>query len=64
MILLQEGEAVAGSEDDFPACRLQLSGKDLQERRLPGSVGSDQAIAVPFGKLDVHIFKQRFFPNA
>ena len=64
MILLQEGETFAGSDGDLAFARLELPGEDLKERGFAGAVGSDQAVTVPFGKFDIDVFKQGFFPHA
>lgn len=58
MILLQEGEALAGSNCDLALAWFELTGQDLKERRLAGAVSADQAVAVPFGEFDIDIFEQ------
>ena len=57
MVLLQHGETLARCDDDVAVCRLELSGENLQKRRLSGAVRTDDTIAVALGKFDVYIFK-------
>ena len=64
VILLQERETLSGCDDNITVGRLQLSGKDLQEGRFTGTVGTDQTVAVAFCKFDIYIFKERFFTHA
>ena len=57
MVLLQDGETLARCDDDVAVGRLELSGENLQKRRLSGAVRTDETIAVALGKFDVYIFK-------
>ncbi len=58
MVLLQEGEPLAWCDGDLPAGGIQLAGQDLQKGRLSRAVGADQAIAVAFRELDVHVLEK------
>ena len=63
MVLLQEGESLARSDHNISIGRFELPGKDFKESRFTGTVCSDQAVAVAFGKFDVDILKEGFFAN-
>ena len=49
---------------DVALARLDDTGENLQESRLSGTVGANQTIAIAFGKLNIHIFKECAFANA
>ena len=57
MVLLQEGETLAGRHGDFSLGGFQFAGKNLQKSRFTGTVSTDQAVAVAFGEFDINIFK-------
>ena len=61
---LQEGETLARRDDDLAVCGVQLSGKNFQKGGLSCAVGSDQAVAVALGELNVNIFEQSFFSDS
>ena len=58
MVLLEHAHPLAGVDDHFPLAGFQLPGEDPQEGGFPRPVGADDAIAVSFGKFQVHIFKK------
>ena len=64
MVLLQEGETLARGNGDTALGGFQLSGKDLQKSGFSGSVGSDQAVTVPFCEFNIDIFKQCFLTDS
>jgi hypothetical protein len=55
-------DALAG--DPLAAIRLDLAGKDLEERRLAGAVASDQREPVPLADIHLDVFEQRLAPEA
>ena len=63
VVLLKKGETLSRRDGDLAAGRLQLTGQNSQKCGLAGAVGSDQAVAVALGELDVHILKQCLFPH-
>lgn len=46
-----------------PLVGSRLTGQNSQKCGLAGAVGSDQAVAVALGELDVHVLKQCLFPH-
>ena len=64
VILFQHGKALTGGDADIALCRLQFSGKNLQKGRFSGTVGTDDTIAVSFGKFYIYFFKERLFSKA
>ena len=64
LVLLQEGETLSRRDHHFAAGGLQLPGEDAQERGLAGAVGTDESVALPLGKLDIDILKQRLLADA
>ena len=59
VVLLQNGHTFAGRDHDVARGRLQFAGEHLEESRLAGTVGANNAVAVACGKLDVDILKER-----
>ena len=64
MVLLKERKTLAGSNGDISVGCFKLSGKNFKESRFSGTVGTDQAITVPFCEFNIYIFKQRFFADS
>ena len=63
VILLKEGETLSRSDHNISARRLKLSGQDLEESRLTGTVCTDQTITVSLCEFDVDILKESFLAN-
>ena len=61
LVLLQEGETLAGCHGDSAVGGIQLSGQDLEEGGFAGAVGTDDPVAVPFRKFDGNVFKKCSF---
>ena len=61
VVLLQERKTLARGDDDIAVGGLQFTGKNLQEGRLSGTVGSDEAIAVALGEFDIYILETGLF---
>ena len=63
VVLLQERKTLARSDNDISVGRLKLSGQDLEESRLTGTVCTDQTITVSLCEFDVDILKESFLAN-
>src|SRR4051812_44891959 len=58
MILGKHAEPLVRLDAHGAGGRLDLARQTLEERRLSGSVGADEPIAVARRELDVHLFEQ------
>ncbi len=63
LVLFEHRHAALRIEHDRTRGRLQLAGEDLDEGGFPGAVGADDTVAVPGGKLQVHLGKQHGRPE-
>ena len=63
VILLEDGETLPRCDGDIALGGIEISGEDLEKSGLAGTVGTDEAIAVAFGELDVDIFEQGLFAH-
>ena len=57
MVLLQEGETLAGSDNYLTLGRLQFTGQNPQKCGLAGAVRADQTVAMTGNELNINIFK-------
>ena len=64
VVLFEDRHPVLGVDDDFAAGGLQFPGEDPQEGGFARTIGSDDAVAVAFGELQVHIFEKRLAAEA
>ena len=61
VVLLQHGEALARTKFHGALVGLQVAADGAQQGRLAGAVGTDDAIDVATGELDVHVFIKHTF---
>ena len=59
LILTQLTQSLIGIQADVTSRWLKVAAQNLHEGGLAAAVGSDQAIAIAFAKLDRDIFEQR-----
>jgi hypothetical protein len=58
VVLLQHRQPLARGDGDLAGLRFDLAGQDLQEGRLAGTVGANEAVAVARRELNVDVFKK------
>ena len=61
VILLEHADPHVFADRDVAGARLDFAREDLQQRRLPGTVRSDQAVAVAARELERDIFEEDAF---
>ena len=59
MVLLQNGHALTGRDDDLARGGLKVAGEHLEEGGLARAVRADDAVAVAGGELDVDVLEER-----
>jgi hypothetical protein len=57
LILVEDGNALAGAFADFAAVRIELAGEYFQKSGFTGTVCADQAITVAGSELDVDVLE-------
>jgi hypothetical protein len=61
LILVEDSDALPGTDGDFASVRLDVTGQDFEKSRFPGTIGTNEAITVARGEFYIDVLENDSF---